>query len=152
MNANTLPPAPVQAALGDLSASSAATALGLGRAELAAGLALIDSQLRQGAAAEAFRSACALVLCDPGVMAHQLALSHCALLNAEPELALQAASAAIVLAPADPRGYLASAKAYLALGHEAEAREDLQEAVRFDAKAGAAGREAQALLAGLGGS
>jgi len=73
----------------------------------------------------------ALVLCEPTNIDFQVGLANCALLLNQHHLALQAASAIVALAPSDARGYFLSGRACLALGHYAEAAEDLRDAVEF---------------------
>ncbi|QJP15549.1 tetratricopeptide repeat protein [Starkeya sp. ORNL1] len=105
--------------------------LGIESADLQIGLDVARRHLQRGAAAEAMRVYVALVLCDPMVVDFQVGLANCALQLEENPLALQAASAVIALAPRDSRGYLLSGRACLALGHHAEAEEDLRDAVTF---------------------
>lgn len=105
--------------------------LGIESADLQIGLDVARRHLQRGAAAEAMRIYVALVLCDPMVVDFQVGLANCALQLEENPLALQAASAVIALAPRDSRGYLLSGRACLALGHQAEAEEDLRDAVTF---------------------
>jgi Flp pilus assembly protein TadD len=103
--------------------------LGLEPSDLRLGLDLARNQLLRGATAQALRTYAALVLCEPSEPDFQLGLANCALHLNENELALQAASAAIALRPANPRGYYISGRACLALGHHPEAKEDLTEAI-----------------------
>jgi Flp pilus assembly protein TadD len=104
-------------------------ALGLEPDDLRLGLDVARNQLQKGAAGEAFRIYAALVVCDPSDPELQVGFANCALHLGENNLALQAASAIVALAPSDPRGYFFSGSACLALGHVAEAKEDLTEAV-----------------------
>jgi len=105
--------------------------LGLKSMDLHLGLDLARNQLQRGATTEAFRTYVALVLCDPSDPELQIGLANCALTIGENELGLQAASAVVALAPSDPRGYYLSGRACLGLGHYAEAREDLTDAITF---------------------
>jgi Flp pilus assembly protein TadD len=109
--------------------------LGLESIDLRFGLELARSQLQRGATTEAFRTYVALVLCDPSDPDLQIGLANCALQVKEPELALQAASAAVALQPTNPRGYYLSGQACFALGHFAEAEEDLTDAIAWARKA-----------------
>jgi tetratricopeptide (TPR) repeat protein len=103
--------------------------LGLESAHLRLGLDLARSQLQRGAFDEAFRTYVALVLCEPCNVDFQIGLANCAHHVEQHELALQAASAAIALNPADPRGYYLSGRACFALAHYREAIEDLKSAI-----------------------
>jgi Flp pilus assembly protein TadD len=109
--------------------------LGLESVDLRFGLELARGQMKRGAMQEAFRTHVALVLCDPSDVELQIGLANCALQVEENELALQAASAAIALAPDSPRSYYLSARACIALGHLAEAEEDLADAAALARKA-----------------
>lgn len=95
------------------------------------GLEVAGSYLRDGAIDQAFRTFILLVLQDPCEPVSQIGLAHCALQVGQSELALQAASMVIALAPSDPRGYFLSGQACLALRHFAEAKEDLLNAAEF---------------------
>lgn len=103
--------------------------LGVELSDLKLGLDVARRHLQRGAADEALRIYVALVLCEPTEVDFQVGLANCALQLEENALALQAASAVIALAPRDSRGYLLSGRACLALGHQAEAEEDLRDAV-----------------------
>jgi tetratricopeptide (TPR) repeat protein len=103
--------------------------LGLETAHLRLCLDLARSQMRRGAHDEAFRTYCALVLCEPCNVDFQIGLANCAHEIGQHELALQAASAAIALAPKNPRGYFLSGRACFALAHYREAIEDLSAAL-----------------------
>ena len=109
--------------------------LGLETIDLRFGLDLARGQLQRGALVEAFRTYVALVLCDPSDPELQIGLANCALHIQENELALQAASVVIALPPSKPRGYYLSGRACFALGHLAEAQEDLTDAVALARKA-----------------
>jgi len=109
--------------------------LGLESIDLQAGLKIASNYMKRGAYIEALRTYTALVLCEPMNVDFQVGLANCALQINEDHMAMQAASAVIALAPSDPRGYFLSGKACLALGHHAEASEDLQDAVNFGRKA-----------------
>lgn len=110
-------------------------ALGLEPGDLRLGLDVARAQLQKGAAREAFRIYAALVVCDPSDPELQVGLANCALHVGENNLALLAASAIVVLSPSDPRGYFFSGRACLALGHKAEAKEDLTEAMELARRA-----------------
>jgi len=108
--------------------------LGLQSIDLAAGLTIAKNHLQRGAQVEAMRTYVALVLCEPANVEFQVGLANCCVQVGEPHLAIQAASAVIALAPADPRGYFLSGRACLEAGHLAEAEEDLRDAVEFGKK------------------
>ena len=101
---------------------------------------------------ERMRRAAVLSLLDPTDPALQGEFSEAALAAGEPEVALQAASALVALAPRDPRGFELSARSCAALGLIAEAREDATDAqVRArDARDADAFARAGAILSGLG--
>jgi Flp pilus assembly protein TadD len=109
-------------------------ALGLEPIDLRLGLDVARIHLQRGAAGDAFEIYAMLVVCDPSDPELQVGLANCALYVGENNLALQAASAIIALTPADPRGYFFSGRACLALGHVAEAKEDLTEAIELARK------------------
>jgi Flp pilus assembly protein TadD len=109
--------------------------LGLETIDLMAGLEVAKNHLKRGAIPEAMRIYATLVLCEPTNVDFQVGLANCALLAEENHLALQAASAIVALAPADPRGYFLSGRACLGLGSFTEAAEDLTDAVEFGRKA-----------------
>lgn len=113
--------------------------------------------LQGGHADEALRIFATLVLAAPEDLGFQLGLSDSALAAGRPEIALQAAAAAISLDPRNPVAYLASGRACLAMGEAALAREDLADALRLAQAAPpgaashkAAGKLALRLLAGMG--
>lgn len=109
---------------------------GLSSEQLRVGLAVARNHLSRGAHAEAFRIYASLVLCDPMNVDFQVGLANCAGLMGEHHVALQAASAIVALAPADPRGYLLSGRSCLMVGSFAEAQEDLRDALRHAEAAG----------------
>lgn len=109
--------------------------LGLETIDLMPGLEVAKNHLKRGAIPEAMRIYATLVLCEPTNVDFQVGLANCALLAEENHLALQAASAVVALAPADPRGYFLSGRACLGLGSFQEAAEDLTDAVEFGRKA-----------------
>lgn len=106
-------------------------ALGLQPSDLRLGLDVARNHLQIGAVADAFRIYAALVVCDPSDPELQVGLANCALHVGEHNLALQAASAIVALTPSDPRGYFFSGSACFSLGHIAEAKEDLAEAIEL---------------------
>jgi Flp pilus assembly protein TadD len=106
-------------------------AFGLEPIDLRLGLDVARNQLRSGNVKAAFRIYATLVVCDPSDPELQVGLANCALHVGENNLALQAASAIVALTPSDPRGYFFSGRACLALGHIAEAKEDLNAAIEF---------------------
>jgi Flp pilus assembly protein TadD len=106
-------------------------ALGLEPVDLRLGLDVARNQLQKGAVSEAFRTYATLVVCDPSDPELQVGLANCALHVGENNLALQAASAVVALAPSDPRGYFFSGRACLALGLMTEAKEDLTQAIEL---------------------
>jgi tetratricopeptide (TPR) repeat protein len=103
--------------------------LGLQSIDLQAGLEIAKNYLKRGAHLEAMRTYVALVLCEPMNVDFQVGLANCALQMNQHHLALQAASAVVAMAPSDARGYFLSGRACLALGHLAEASEDLRDAI-----------------------
>lgn len=105
--------------------------LGLSREHLRLGLDLAKTHLQRGRNAEAFRTYATMVLCDPSDPELQIGLANCALLVGENNLALQAASAAIILQPTDCRGFFLSGKACFALGLKEESKEDLTRALEL---------------------
>ncbi|WP_284262747.1 tetratricopeptide repeat protein [Roseicyclus amphidinii] len=112
-----------------------------------------------GRAEEALRIFATLVLAAPEDVGFQLGLADSALATGRPEVALQAAAAAIAFDPKNPVAFLASGLACLAMDEPALAREDLADALRLSEAAPAsaeahkaAGRIAARLLAGLAGS
>lgn len=104
--------------------------LGLEPDDLRVGLDVAKSLLDRGSPERAMRIYAAMVLCEPMVADFQIGLANCALNLGENHVALQAASAVIVLEPSNPRGYFLSGRACLALSQYAEAAEDLQDAIR----------------------
>lgn len=105
--------------------------LGLTSEQLRVGLTVARNHLERGNATDAMRIYVALVLCEPLNVDFQVGLANCASFMEEHHVALQAASAVIALAPADPRGYLLSGRSCLKLGSFEEAREDLADALRL---------------------
>jgi Flp pilus assembly protein TadD len=106
-------------------------AFGLEPIDLRLGLDIARNQLRSGNAGSAFRIYATLVVSDPSDPELQVGLANCALHVGENNLALQAASAIVALTASDPRGYYFSGRACLALGHIAEAKEDLTKAIEL---------------------
>lgn len=107
--------------------------LGLSRDDVRLGLDLARSQLQRGRHAEAFRTYATMIILDPSDPELQIGFANCALAMKENSLALQAASAAIVLQPDDCRGYFLSGKACLALGLKEESKEDFTQALQLSA-------------------
>lgn len=105
--------------------------IGIAAEDLALGLDVAKRHMQRGAPAEALKIYAALVLCDPARLEFQIGLANCALDLGEHEMALQAASAIVATAPADPRGYYLSGRACFGLGAVDEALEDLADAERF---------------------
>lgn len=105
--------------------------LGLKPEDLQAGLTVARNQLLRGAKTDALKTYITLVLCEPANCDFQLGLANCALQLNENDLALQAASAIIAIEPNNARAYYISGRACLALGHVAEAEEDLTNALNF---------------------
>ena len=95
------------------------------------GLELAQIQLQKGAIQDSFRTHIALVLSNTCNIDAQLGLAACALRVGQNELAIQAASTVVALAPADPRGYFLSGLGCLASQHHKEATEDLTDAAAF---------------------
>ncbi len=105
--------------------------LGLGDRELGLALAVANMKLKSGNAEKALSMYAILVLCKPLDVEYQCGLANCAVQMQEYEMALQAASAIIGLAPRDCRGYYFSGAACLGLGKISEAREDVSDAMKF---------------------
>lgn len=110
-----------------------------------------ERALTAGDHESAIRTYAILVLLDPMRTDYQLALAECALAVENPDIALHAASAVIACDPRNARGYFASARACLAMGLVAEAREDLADTQHFarEARDGELFAAAQKLLDGL---
>lgn len=87
--------------------------------------------LKSGRTDEALRIFAVLVLAAPEETGFQLGLSEAALTSGRPEIALQAAAAAISLDPQNPVAFLASGLACLAMGEATLAQEDLADALRL---------------------
>jgi Flp pilus assembly protein TadD len=120
--------------------------LGLTSDVLNVGLTVARNHILRGAHGEAMRIYIGLVMCEPMNVDFQVGLANCANLMGEPNVALQAASAAIMLAPSDPRGYLLSGQSCIMMGNVDEAREDLNDALRHASGNDAVVREAEQLL------
>ncbi|WP_068310246.1 hypothetical protein [Polycladidibacter hongkongensis] len=125
--------------------------LGLHSNDVKAGLMLAKSQLDAGRVERALQIYCGLILLSPQEPETQLGLANCALQSQQYELTMRAAAAGMVLAPQDPRGFYFSGAAAIALGHLAEAKEDLADAVELAkaAKQADIAMAAQKLLSGL---
>lgn len=115
----------------DLVKGAFGKSVGLNEAHLLAGLDVARKMRARGGSVEAMRMHAMLVLCAPMNKDLQAGLAECALDLEMHELAMQAASVVISVAPTDPRGYLLSGKAALGMGALVEAREDLTEAARL---------------------
>lgn len=120
--------------------------LGLSSEQLRIGLSVARNHLTRGAPVEALRIYVALVLCEPANVDFQIGLANCAGLLGEHHLALQAASAVIALAPRDARGYLLSGRSCMMIGAFAEAKEDLEDALKLAGSDAAVSGEAKLLL------
>ncbi|MEI2384511.1 pathogenicity island protein [Breoghania sp. JC706] len=105
--------------------------LGLKSGDLQIALGVANMKNRSGNTLTALRIYMALVLCDPSNFECLQGLANCALQNGLYEAALEAGSAMVVLKPRNPLGYYFSGTACLAMGHLAEAREDIVEALNF---------------------
>ncbi len=105
--------------------------LGLGERELGLALGVANLKLRSGNPSKALQMYAMLVLCKPTNVDFQCALANCALQLQEYEVALQAASAVVAMAPADCRGYYFSGAACLGLGQFGDAKEDIVDAITF---------------------
>ena len=105
--------------------------IGLTSDVLNVGLTIAGNHLLRGANGEAMRIYVGLVMCEPMNVDFQVGLANCANLMGEQSVALQAASVAIMLAPSDPRGYLLSGRSCIMMGNLLEAREDLNDALRY---------------------
>lgn len=125
--------------------------LGLEPTDLRAGLDVAKSLIERGAPHRAIRIYAALVIMEPKIADYQIGLANCALEMAEYYLAIQAASAAIVLDPSNPHPYFISGRACLAVGEMAAAAEDFSDAKRLAEEAGDArvAAEAARLLTSL---
>ncbi|MEO9530027.1 hypothetical protein [Roseibium sp.] len=107
------------------------TELGLEENDLEAVLGVANMKLKAGDQATAQRMYLALVLCDPGNFKFQQGLANVCLKTGEFDAVVQTASVMVMLKPDDPTGYYFSGAACLALGHLAEAREDITDALAF---------------------
>lgn len=105
--------------------------LGIGDPERNLALAMANAKLTAGKAEKALPDYAMLVLCRPFDVDLQCGLANCALQLREYDVALQAASSIIALAPHDCRGYYFSSAACLGLGHITEAKEDIADALRL---------------------
>lgn len=112
-------------------------------------------KLEAGNVDAAFKDMANLVLLSPTSVQFQLGLAEIALRAGVPELAMQAAAAAIAIAPDRPEGFLLSGQACLAMNETKFAQEDLADAIakadaspRYAAVAKAA-RQALILAGGL---
>ncbi|MEM6677611.1 MAG: pathogenicity island protein [Pseudomonadota bacterium] len=99
--------------------------------DLRLGLEVAKAHRDRGDVAGAMRIYAALSLCDMNEPDYQQGIADCAYAMGEFGLALNAASALIALAPKRAVGYYLSGAACLAMGHEAEAKEDLTEAKKL---------------------
>lgn len=120
--------------------------LGLSSEQLRVGLSVARNHLTRGAPLDALRIYVPLVLCEPTNVDFQIGLANCAGVLGEHHLALQAASAAISLAPKDARGYLLSGRSCIAINAFAEAKEDLTDALALAGSDTAVASEAKMLL------
>lgn len=118
--------------------------LGLEPDDLRAGLDVAKNLIERGAPDRAMRIYAALVIVEPKVVDYQIGLANCAIEMGEYYLAIQAASAAIVLDPRNPRPYFLSGRACMAVGELPEAVEDLSDAKRLAEAAGEAEIAAEA--------
>ena len=103
--------------------------LGLEREDLEIALSLGNAKMRAGDLPTAFRIYSSLVLFDPSNFAYQQGLANYCLKAGQYESAIQAASSMIAIKPEDPLGFYFSGAACMALGYQAEAKEDLAEAL-----------------------
>lgn len=106
-----------------------AAQFGLSRNDLLPVARQARQKLNSGQPKEALSLFGQLVLGCPDDRDFQIGLAHAALASDEPELALQAATAAIVFEPTRADGYLLSGRACLALEDFGAAEEDFAEAV-----------------------
>ncbi len=107
-------------------------------------LELARAEEQRGAVRDALQIYIGLVLSEPCHVEGQIGLAGCALQNGQDAFALQAASLVIALAPTDPRGYLLSGQACLALRQTKEAKEDLTDAIKVARRANNTAVEAAA--------
>ncbi|PTW56674.1 hypothetical protein C8N35_111137 [Breoghania corrubedonensis] len=105
--------------------------LGLKSEDLQIALGVANMKNKAGNSLTALRMYMALVLCEPSNFHCLQGLANCTLKNGLYEAALEASSAMIVLKPKNPFGYYFSGSACLAMGHFAEAREDMADALKF---------------------
>lgn len=122
-----------QSLLKKLSENNLSRQLGLEDDSLNIALNLANTHILNGLPLRAFEIYSGLVLLNPLNIDVQIGLANCATELGEHDLAIQAAAAVIVTAPADPRGYLLSGKNCLMIGSYKEAREDLEDALNLSA-------------------
>ncbi len=108
-----------------------AKALDFGDAELSLVLAMANANLAAGKLDIALSNYAMLVVFRPLDVELQCGLANCAVQLQEFDMALEAATSIIALAPNDCRGYYFSALACFALGHKSEAKEDIVDALRL---------------------
>ncbi|KZL06633.1 tetratricopeptide repeat protein [Pseudovibrio sp. Ad26] len=125
--------------------------LGLMKDDINPGLVMAKGLMDTGRTEKALEIYTGLVLLEPINVDVQLGLANCAVQLQQYTLAVQAASAAMVLDPTNPRPYYFSGVACLALGHITEAREDLEDTLKYakDRKDAEIHQAAQKLLTGL---
>ncbi len=131
MSHTTIPESEIGTVETAIANGSIGKSLGLEIGDLRYGLDVARNHMQRGAYREAFQVYAMLVMCAPMELDFQIGLANCALYLSENELAIQSASAAIGIAPRDPRGYFISARACIAIGAYKEANEDLSEALRI---------------------
>lgn len=134
----TTPPSAAVAdfSLADFASGAVGKSMGLSEKHLLVGLEVARQLRTRGALAEALRMHAMLALCAPTNIELQLGLAECAAEIGLNEIAMQAASVVIAMAPNDPRGYLLSGRSAIGMDAKAEAKEDLADAARLAAAAG----------------
>lgn len=103
-------------------------AVGLTSDALRFGLSVAKREMDRGDHATALGTYASLAACEPATVDYHVGMANCAVRLELYELGLSAATAALALAPRDPRGWLLSGRCCLALGRREQAREDLDTA------------------------
>lgn len=112
-------------------AGGIAAIMGVDPANLRIGVDLAKARRSAGALGEALGLYATLALMDMNEPDYQLGLADVAFEMGEYALCVQAACCYVAQRPMRPEGYFLSGAACLALGQIAEAREDLEDALRF---------------------
>lgn len=109
------------------------------------GVEVSDSLVARGNPVDALKMRAAMVLACPRDRTALSALCESLLSFSLGEEALRCASAMTALDPADPEGYIMSARACILIGAIAEAREDIGSALSLAEKAGSGRARMEAL-------